>query len=89
MSKLMGRPCPAQCTSHNQCVGGKKCLCDGLCGKTCANPSKTLEMLIEPTYVFVFYVNLYCFWEFVFDFLLPVDKIRNGYVRNYRTIEDK
>jgi len=46
LSKLQfGRTCPDECRGDWECVGGQKCLCDGICGKTCANPNLSCNKL--------------------------------------------
>lgn len=37
-----GRVCPKKCESDSDCKSDKKCVCDGLCGKTCQDMCKYL-----------------------------------------------
>lgn len=39
-ARKAGRKCPPKCAMQKDCQRKKKCVCDGLCGKTCQIPSK-------------------------------------------------
>ena len=40
VARRRGRVCPSPCSSNAQCSGGRKCQCDGPCGKMCSPPGE-------------------------------------------------